>query len=53
MLSSDTQTIAKVVNGKSNSNKKIVFSGICTDTRSEVNGKLFIEIGRASCRERV
>ena len=44
MLSSDTQIIAKVVNGKSNSNKKIVFSGICTDTRSEVNGKLFIAL---------
>ena len=44
MLSSDTQKITEVVNGKLNSNKKVTFSGVCTDTRSEVRGKLFIAL---------
>ena len=44
MLSTDIQTIAKVVRGKINSNEVINFTGVCTDTRSEVNGKLFIAL---------
>ena len=44
MLSTDIQTVAKVVKGKINSNEVIKFTGFCTDTRSEVNGKLFIAL---------
>ena len=44
MLSTDIQTIAKVVRGKINTNEVINFTGVCTDTRSEVNGKLFIAL---------
>ena len=44
MLSTDIQSVAKVVKGKINSNKVIKFTGVCTDTRLEVNGKLFIAL---------
>ena len=44
MLSTDIQTIAKVVEGKSTSNEVKMFTGVCTDTRTEVNGKLFIAL---------
>ena len=44
MLSSDIQTIAKVVGGQSTSSEIKMFTGVCTDTRSEVNGKLFIAL---------
>ena len=44
MLSTDIQTIAKVVDGKSTSSEVKMFTGVCTDTRSEVNGKLFIAL---------
>ena len=44
MLSSDIQTIAKVVDGQSTSSEIKMFTGVCTDTRSEVNGKLFIAL---------
>jgi len=44
MLSSDTNKISSVINCKSNSNKAVKFQGICTDTRDEVSGKLFIAL---------
>ena len=44
MLSSDIQTIAKVVNGKLASKEVKRFTGFCTDTRSEVKGKIFIAL---------
>ena len=44
MLSTDIQTVGKVVRGKINSNEVIKFTGVCTDTRLEVNGKLFIAL---------
>ncbi len=44
MLSTDIQTVAKVVGGQSTSNEIKMFAGVCTDTRSEVNGKLFIAL---------
>ena len=44
MLSTDIQTIAKVVDGKSTSSEVKMFTGVCTDTRTEVNGKLFIAL---------
>ena len=44
MLSTDIQTVAKVVRGKINGSEVIKFTGVCTDTRSEVNGKLFIAL---------
>ena len=44
MLSTDIQTIAKVVDGQSTSSEIKMFTGVCTDTRSEVNGKLFIAL---------
>ena len=44
MLSSDIQTIAKVVGGQSTSSEVKMFTGVCTDTRSEINGKLFIAL---------
>jgi len=44
MLSSDTNKISSVINGKSNTNKAVKFQGICTDTRSAVAGKIFIAL---------
>jgi UDP-N-acetylmuramoyl-tripeptide--D-alanyl-D-alanine ligase len=44
MLSTDIQTVAKVVNGKLTSSKVKKFTGVCTDTRSEVSGRLFIAL---------
>ena len=44
MLSTDIQTVAKVLAGKSTSSEIKMFTGVCTDTRSEVNGKLFIAL---------
>jgi|TARA_B100000959_G_scaffold37959_1_gene36756 UDP-N-acetylmuramoyl-tripeptide--D-alanyl-D-alanine ligase len=44
MLSTNIQKIADVVNGKLNSNEAIEFNGVCTDTRADVNGKLFIAL---------
>ena len=44
MLSSDTNKISSVINGKSNSNKAVKFQGVCTDTRNVVTGKLFIAL---------
>jgi len=44
MLSSDTNKISSVINCKSNSNKAVKFHGVCTDTRGEVSGKLFIAL---------
>ena len=38
------QSVVKVVKGKINSNKVIKFTGVCTDTRLEVNGRLFIAL---------
>ena len=44
MLSANIKKIAEVVNGKLNSNEAVVFNGVCTDTREEVYGKLFIAL---------
>ena len=44
MLSTNIQKIAKVVNGKLNSNEAREFNGVCTDTRADINGKLFIAL---------
>ena len=44
MLSTNIQKIAEVVNGKLNSNQTKVFNGVCTDTRADINGKLFIAL---------
>ena len=44
MLSTSIQKIAEVVNGKLNSSEAIEFNGLCTDTRADVNGKLFIAL---------
>ena len=44
MLLSDTQLIAKLVNGKLSSSKAVKFEGVCTDTRDKVAGKLFIAL---------
>ena len=44
MLSSDTQLVAKLVNGKLSSSKVVKFEGVCTDTRDKVDGKLFIAL---------
>ena len=44
MLLSDTQLVANLVNGKSSSNKVVKFEGVCTDTRDEITGKLFIAL---------
>ena len=41
MLLSDTQLVAKLVNGKTSSDKTTKFKGVCTDTRENVSGKLF------------
>ncbi len=44
MLSTNIQKIAEVVNGKLNSNEAREFNGVCTDTRADINGKLFIAL---------
>ena len=44
MLSTNIQKIAKVVNGKLNSNEAREFNGVCTDTRGDINGQLFIAL---------
>lgn len=44
MLSSDTDKISKIISGKSSSDKAINFQGICTDTRGQISGKLFIAL---------
>ena len=44
MLSTNIQKIAEIVNGKLNSNEAKEFNGVCTDTRAEVYGKLFIAL---------
>ena len=44
MLSTNIKKITEVVNGKLNSNEAIEFNGLCTDTRADVNGKLFIAL---------
>ena len=44
MLSTNIQKIAEVVNGKLNSNEDREFNGVCTDTRADINGKLFIAL---------
>ena len=44
MLLTNIQKIAEVANGKLNSNEAREFNGVCTDTRAEVNGKLFIAL---------
>tara|TARA_Y100000758_G_scaffold282518_1_gene230752 strand:- start:818 stop:2146 length:1329 start_codon:yes stop_codon:yes gene_type:complete len=44
MLSTNIQKIAEIVNGKLNSNEAKEFNGVCTDTRADVNGKLFIAL---------
>ena len=44
MLSTDIQSVAKVVSGKLNSDEVIEFNGVSTDTRSEVSGTLFIAL---------
>ena len=44
MLSTNIQKIAEVVNGKLNSNEAKEFNGVCTDTRADINGKLFIAL---------
>ena len=44
MLLSDTQLVAKLVNGKLSSTKTVGFKGVCTDSRDEVSGKLFIAL---------
>ena len=44
MLSSDTDKISKIISGKSSSDKVINFQGICTDTRGQISGKLFIAL---------
>ncbi len=44
MLSSNIQQIARVVKGKLNTTQNAEFIGICTDTRLEVNGTLFIAL---------
>ena len=36
--------VAKLVNGKLSSTKTVKFEGVCTDTRDEVAGKLFIAL---------
>ncbi|MDB4821934.1 UDP-N-acetylmuramoyl-tripeptide--D-alanyl-D-alanine ligase [Candidatus Pseudothioglobus singularis] len=44
MLSTNIQKIAEVVNGKLNSYEAREFNGVCTDTRADINGKLFIAL---------
>jgi len=44
MLSSDTNKISSIINCQPNSNKTVKFQGVCTDTRDEVFGKLFIAL---------
>ena len=44
MLSTNIQKIAEVVNGKLNSNEAREFNGVCTDTRADINVKLFIAL---------
>ena len=44
MLSTNIQKIAEIVNGKLNSNEAKEFNGVCTDTRADINGKLFIAL---------
>ena len=44
MLSTNIQKIADVVNGKLTINKVTVVDEVCTDTRMDVNGKLFIAL---------
>ena len=44
MLSTNIQKIAKVVNGNLNSNEAREFKGVSTDTRADINGKLFIAL---------
>ena len=44
MLSTNIQKIAEIVNGKLNSNEAKEFNEVCTDTRAEVYGKLFIAL---------
>jgi len=48
MLSSDTNKVSSVIKCKSNSNKAVKFQGVCTDTRNEVSGKLFIALEGAN-----
>jgi len=36
MLLSDTQLVAKLVNGKLSSSKVVKFEGVCTDTRDKL-----------------
>ena len=44
MLLSNTQEIANVLNGSLSVDRKIYFEGVCTDTRSDVEGKLFVAL---------
>ena len=44
MLLSNTQEIANVANGSLSVDRKIYFEGVCTDTRSDVEGKLFVAL---------
>ena len=44
MLLSNTQEIANVLNGSLSVDRKIYFEGVCTDTRSDVKGKLFVAL---------
>ena len=44
MLTSNIQQIARVVKGKLNTTQNTEFNGICTDTRLEANGSLFIAL---------
>ena len=44
MLLSNTQEIANVLNGSLSVDRKIYFEGVSTDTRSDVEGKLFVAL---------
>ena len=44
MLLSNTQEIANVANGSLSVDRKIYFEGVSTDTRSDVEGKLFVAL---------
>jgi UDP-N-acetylmuramoyl-tripeptide--D-alanyl-D-alanine ligase len=44
MLLSNTHEISKVLGASINGTKNIAFKGVCTDTRKDVNGKLFIAL---------
>ena len=44
MLLSNTQEIANVLNGSLSVDRKIYFEGVCTDTRSDVEVKLFVAL---------